>query len=68
MEIQEFDQCRYMQDQILEINKHKYIESEKAGCDLGEKAVFDWIKKWASEFRRNANLTQKYIIIRHIDD
>jgi hypothetical protein len=39
-----------------EILKHKWIESEKAGLDIGfEKALLDWIRKhrdkWRSERR-----------------
>ena len=41
-----------MKDQAREIQKHKWIESEKAGCDLGSKAVYDWIVKYAEEWRR----------------
>ena len=38
-------------NEIDEILKHKYIESEKAGRDLGEDAVKEWVKKYAEEFR-----------------
>ena len=37
--------------QIKEILKHKWIESEKAGRDLGNQAVFEWIQKYAADFR-----------------
>lgn len=37
--------------QIREILKHKWIQSEKEGRDLGEEAVEDWIQKHAAEFR-----------------
>ncbi len=39
--------------QIQEIDRHKWIESQKAGYDLGEKAVFDWVEKHAETFRRH---------------
>ncbi len=39
-------------DQTKEIMKHKWIESEKAGADLGDSAVFDWLKKHAGEWRQ----------------
>lgn len=42
-----FDLSSFMKFQIEEINKHKYIESEKAGKDLGNMAVNDWIKRYA---------------------
>ncbi len=29
---------------IEEENKHKWIESEKAGCDLGEEAIRRWVQ------------------------
>ena len=35
-----------------EILKHKWIESEKAGTDIGfEKALLDWIVKYRSTWR-----------------
>ena len=35
-----------------EILKHKWIESEKAGADIGfEKALLDWIVKHRSQWR-----------------
>lgn len=35
-----------------EILKHKWIESEKAGSDIGfEKALLDWILKYRSSWR-----------------
>jgi hypothetical protein len=35
-----------------EILKHKWIESEKAGTDIGfEKALLDWILKYRSNWR-----------------
>jgi hypothetical protein len=37
--------------QVDEILAHKWIESEKAGRDLGNDAVLDWISKYAAEFR-----------------
>jgi len=37
--------------QIKEILKHKWIESEKALRDLGNQAVYDWIERYADDFR-----------------
>ena len=35
-----------------EILRHKWIESEKAGCDVGfEKALLDWIVRHRSSWR-----------------
>jgi len=40
--------------QIEEIQKYKWIESEKVGHDIGElPAAVDWIVKYAKEFREN---------------
>lgn len=41
-----------------EILKHKWIESEKAGCDIGfERALTDWIVRHRSKWRKER--TQK---------
>jgi hypothetical protein len=37
--------------QIEEMQKHKWIESEKAGYDLGEAACVDWVNKYAAQWR-----------------
>lgn len=41
----------YMQLQMEEIRRHKWIESEKAGRDLGQSAVFDWIQNYSHLYR-----------------
>lgn len=42
----------YNEIQIQEILKHKWIESEKVGHDIGEvQAARDWIQKYADLFR-----------------
>lgn len=41
-----------MEDQVKEMEIHKWIESEKANQDLGEEALKDWIKKHAEEYRK----------------
>ena len=36
---------------VEEINRHKWIESEKAGCDIGfERAAEDWLNRFAREW------------------
>lgn len=36
-----------------EIMRHKWLESEKAGCDIGfERALLDWIVKHRCEWRK----------------
>ena len=41
----------YMKSQMEEIRRHKWIESEKAGRDLGSECVLEWIRRYASQFR-----------------
>jgi hypothetical protein len=55
------DQSQFVKNSVLykeflaereEILKHKWIESEKAGTDIGfEKALLDWILKHRSNWR-----------------
>jgi hypothetical protein len=57
----EEDQSQFVMNSVLykeflaeraEILKHKWIESEKAGKDIGfEKALLDWIMKHRSNWR-----------------
>lgn len=42
--------CLYMDLQIVAINQHKWIMSEKVGYDLGQQAVYDWINREAKNF------------------
>jgi len=44
-------QSDILRKELEEILKHKWIESEKAGYDLGDQAVWDWVQKYAHEFR-----------------
>jgi len=43
----------YLEIQRREIERHKWIESEKAGRDLGMDAAIDWILKYADIFSDN---------------
>ena len=52
------DLKEYNMRQIDEIEKHKWIESEKAGHDLGEAARIDWVKKYAAKFREENPLDE----------
>jgi hypothetical protein len=57
----EADQTQFVKESALykeflaeraEILKHKWIESEKAGKDIGfERALLDWIVKYRSNWR-----------------
>jgi hypothetical protein len=40
----------YLNLQAREIDRHKWLESEKAGKDLGSEAAIDWILKYADKF------------------
>jgi hypothetical protein len=44
------DLKEYLEIQRREIERHKWIESEKAGRDLGMDAAIDWILKYADVF------------------
>ena len=68
----EEDQSQFVKNSVLykeflaeraEILRHKWIESEKAGRDIGfEKALLDWIMKYRSNWRdrrRKEARTQK---------
>jgi hypothetical protein len=68
----EEDQSQFVKNSVLykeflaeraEILKHKWIESEKAGKDIGfEKALLDWIMKHRSNWqdrRRKEARTEK---------
>ena len=42
-----------------EILRHKWLESEKAGCDIGfEQALTDWVVKHRSQWRRTRTTSQ----------
>jgi hypothetical protein len=42
--------AEYLMLQREAMLRHKWIESEKAGRDLGQDALFDWIEKHAAAF------------------
>ena len=44
-------QRRMLSLQRLEIERHKWIESEKAQRDLGREAVMDWVLNHAAQWR-----------------
>ena len=41
---------QYLKIQAQDIERHKWIESEKAGRDLGTEAIIDWIMQYADRF------------------
>jgi len=50
----------YLDEAASKILEHKWIESEKAGKDLGQDACIDWVKKYAKVHR-------KEFIDKHLD-
>jgi len=42
--------CLYYELQIVAIRQHRWIESEKAGRDLGKFAEYDWINRFGKIF------------------
>lgn len=50
-EFRERQQSIFMERQREEMLRHKWIESEKAHRDLGMDAIFDWIRKYAAQWR-----------------
>lgn len=45
------DLRKSIDSQKEEMEKHRWIESEKANRDLGNNAYIDWIKKHAKSWR-----------------
>jgi hypothetical protein len=43
----------FLKLQKNEIEKYKWIESEKRGYDIGNKACLEWIDKYAEQFYKN---------------
>jgi len=42
----------FIHSQVEEMQKHKWVESEKAGVDLGEAAFLDWVDKYYDKFSK----------------
>jgi hypothetical protein len=42
----------FLTKQKKKIEEHKWLSSEKAGHDLGQEAVMDWVKRYAKKFRK----------------
>lgn len=48
---------REFQAEKAEILKHKWLESEKAGHDIGfERALVDWVTRHRAEWRRSRQI------------
>jgi hypothetical protein len=53
---------REFQAEREEIMKHKWIESEKAGRDIGfERALTDWIIKHRSKWRKARQISSRVV-------
>jgi hypothetical protein len=53
---------REFQAEREEILRHKWLESEKAGCDIGfERALTDWVIKHRSKWRKGRQQQQAAI-------
>ena len=51
----------YMTIQREEMERHKWIESEKSHCDLGREALADWVKSYSAKFSRYWRRTHLFI-------
>lgn len=52
-EMNEAELRAFLADQRKAMEDHKWIESEKAGRDLGQACILDWIHNHAEGFREN---------------
>ena len=65
----EHDLRKYLAAQIEEINKYKWIESEKRDYDIGfQSAAFEWISKYSESFRIHWHTKYHYIVKYENDD
>jgi hypothetical protein len=58
------DQCAmeaYMAIQREEMERHKWLESEKRQQDAGKDALADWVTRFSSKFARYWKRTHAYI-------
>ncbi len=51
----------YLTLQREEMDRHKWLESEKTKNDLGGRALADWVNKYSSDFARYWRRTHAYI-------
>lgn len=55
---------RYLDKQVREINRFKWIESEKVGKDLGQEAIKEWVNLYASKYRKVFALSDLRSVLR----
>lgn len=51
-------------NQVEEMKRHRWIESQKAGHDVGEDAFADWVRNYASDYRSEYEETYEEMIER----
>ena len=51
----------YLLIQKDEMECHKWIESEKAHCDMGQRGLADWIRYHSKEFARHWRHTHVFV-------
>ena len=56
------DMLAFMKFQVEEASIHRWIESEKAGRDLGSDAAKEWVEKYAKDVRNWAKSSGKFLI------
>ena len=56
------DTKKICMNQAEEAKRHKWTESQKAGHDLGEDAIMDWVNKNAEAYRKEYNDTFSIMI------
>ena len=62
MDFRKTSAYQYFLSEREEILKHKWIESEKEGKDIGfEKALVDWTRKHRTQWRSTKNPVRKEI-------
>lgn len=56
------DLKHYLIHQKEEMEKYKWIESQKAGKDLGENALREWVDKYGKKYREAYNTEYKILV------
>ena len=51
----------YLTLQREEMTRHRWIESQKSDCDVGEHALAEWVHKYSKEFASYWRKTHRYI-------
>lgn len=55
---------KYLENQLHDMLVFKWIESQKAGRDLGEESIRDWIKQYAQKYRDEYNKELNRVILK----